>query len=133
MCAGKTATSNNAYGGAWGRTTNPLTSEENTNTGEGNAFISGSPATGNWWKVDLGAPGADIAQIKYRPRNDAVEQGQGLLITMLDKVCTMCCRCALLFALLPLTRPRRTASNWKAPATHSPLLLLKFSGLSTDP
>jgi len=85
VCAGKSATSSNAYSAPWGTPATPLTADENINTGTGNAFISGSQAVGNWWRVDLGAPGFDIKTIKYRPRNDSPNQGQGLQITMEDQ------------------------------------------------
>jgi hypothetical protein len=91
VCAGKPATSNNAYSAPWGNPATPLTTNENLRTDGGNAFISGSQDTGNWWRVDLGSPGVDITQIKYRPRNDCcTNQGQGLVITMEDKVCACC-------------------------------------------
>jgi len=57
VCAGKPATSNNAYSAPWGNPATPLTEDENLSIKEGNAFISGSQATGNWWRVDLGYPG----------------------------------------------------------------------------
>jgi len=85
VCAGKPATSNNAYAAPWGNPQTPLTSDRNTNTAAGNCFHSGSQDTNNWWKVDLQGD-FDIASIQFGARNDGhQDQSSGLLITMQDK------------------------------------------------
>jgi len=85
VCAGKPATFLNAHPAPWGDPQTPLTKDRNTNTGGGNAFHSGSPAVGNWWKVDLQGD-FDIASIQFGLRNDCCpNQGSGLLITMQDR------------------------------------------------
>ena len=71
----------------WGTPTTPLTDAQNFGTHGGNAYHTGSPSAGNWWKVDLQA-GFDITSIKFGPRNDAPSQGAGLIITMQDVVRT---------------------------------------------
>ena len=51
--------------------------------------------------MDLGAPGFDIKEIKFRGRNDCAyvhncpNQYAGLLITMEDKVRALCAACCM--------------------------------------
>jgi len=91
VCANKQASASTRYSNPWGNPSTPLSESENTGQGEGNAFITGNQDNSNWWKVDLGAPGFDIKEIKFRGRNDCAyvhncpNQYAGLLITMEDK------------------------------------------------
>jgi len=86
VCAGKPASAKNRYGDPWGNPQTPLSQDKNVNTGAGNCFHSGSPEAGNWWMVDLGFPGVDLTEIRYRYRNDGhANQGSALRITLLDK------------------------------------------------
>ena len=90
VCAGKAASASNGHGGGWGEPSTPLSAAENTNTGHANAFITGNQASSNWWRVDLGAPGFDLKEIRFRGRNDCMggctNQYSNLVITMEDKV-----------------------------------------------
>jgi len=89
VCAGKAASASNGHGGGWGEPSTPLSAAENTNTGHANAFITGNQASSNWWRVDLGAPGFDLKEIRFRGRNDCMggctNQYSNLVITMEDK------------------------------------------------
>ena len=75
---------------AWGTATTPLTATQGFGTHAGNCFHSGTPASGNWWKVDLQGD-FDIRSIKFGSRNDGnQDQSSGLVITMQDKVTARC-------------------------------------------
>ena len=101
VCANKQASASTRYSNPWGNPSTPLSESENTGQGEGNAFITGNQDNSNWWKVDLGSPGFDIKEIKFRGRNDCAyvhncpNQYAGLLITMEDKVRALCVACCM--------------------------------------
>jgi len=85
VCAGKPASASTSYAAPWGTATTPLTVTQGHGTHNGNCFHSGTPAAGNWWKVDLQGE-FDIRSIKYGARNDCCpDQSTGLVITMQDK------------------------------------------------
>jgi hypothetical protein len=88
VCSGKPASFNNAYASPWGNPQTPLTANKNTATTAGNCFHSGTDSVGNWWQVDLGVPGFQVTEIRFRSRNDCCGSYSSLLqIIMLDKVC----------------------------------------------
>jgi len=67
-----------------------LTVTQGFGTHNGNCWHSGSPETGNWWKVDLQGD-FDIRSIKFGIRNDCCpDQSTGLVFTMQDKVTARC-------------------------------------------
>jgi len=85
VCAGKPASASTSYSSPWGTATTPLTATQGFGTHAGNCFHSGTPASGNWWKVDLQGD-FDIRSIKFGSRNDGhQDQSSGLVITMQDK------------------------------------------------
>jgi hypothetical protein len=125
VCAGKSASASSRYGDPWGNPQTPLTSEVNMRTDGGNCFIAGDTSDSNWWRVDLGSPGFELSNIKYRTRNDSPTSGQGynLQIIMQDEV-----RCSHRSGLLKKRSNaciiRQATPSQEAKTTSSPQLPL---------
>ena len=116
VCAGKPATARNAFSSPWGNPQTPLTETKNTATSAGNAFYSGTSEVGNWWQVDLGHPGFQITEIRFRTRNDCCGQDSSRLqIVMLDNVCA--CMLFVSFVHVNLTSCHRMESKLKVRTT----------------
>ncbi len=113
VCAGKPATASNVQPNLWGNPQTPLTENKNTATSPFNSFYTGTTDIGNWWQVDLGHPGFQITEIRFRTRNDCCgDHGSFLRIIMLDSVCV--CMSCVSFAQMNLTSSDRMESKMTA-------------------